>query len=78
LARLFSWVKDHVLRVRKAKGWLDRVLPQTEIHRATYVWPSSAHSVVNLGWRILSFPIRLYANGEEMQKATLEPVGGEA
>jgi len=30
--RLFSWGKDHVLTRAKSEGWLDRVLPQTEIH----------------------------------------------
>ncbi len=30
--RLFSWGKDHVLTHAKSEGWLDRVLPQTEIH----------------------------------------------
>jgi len=30
--RLFSWGKEHVLTRAKSEGWLDRVLPQTEIH----------------------------------------------
>src|SRR5260370_26869226 len=56
--------------MRKAKAGLTAFSPRQRFTRATYAWPSSAHSVVNLGWRILSFPIRLYANGKEMQKAT--------